>query len=395
MSQKLLRNRIVEVGDEDIQFGQYRQNSVEEIESGQETVESEKMVSEIEGLESSQEIQVSESRYMEVPEIITPTTNITNIEIQGTSGFDMQALLDIMQSMNEQLNNNLEKQSEKLGNQIGSLKQDMTVMQSKSEKYSTKVGNQLESVKQEVGKLIEIQSKNIHEKLEVYSKEIRGKLNTQLKGTQEKLQIHVQEIKDQVQTQAKEIDQVSQECPKTDNKRQVEASEGILEPVKENRGKIAKNEGSIMKVSNELANLSLNVQQVHTKAEKEAEENQRRQRERNAKVEQQIKKYQSKVAEGLNKIEKEKVCLKQDLKTQIEVREAGNYMLAQLSAKDGLQTEPVDTQLEETMQIGMSKGVQGLGSGEFPPPTADENAGVKPVSHLRQLGEFFKFRGIQ
>jgi hypothetical protein len=39
-----LRNRIVEVGDEDIQFGQYRQDSLEEI---QKKVENEKMVLEI------------------------------------------------------------------------------------------------------------------------------------------------------------------------------------------------------------------------------------------------------------------------------------------------------------------------------------------------------------
>jgi hypothetical protein len=43
----------------------------------------------------------------------------------------------------------------------------------------------------------------------------------------------------------------------------------------------------------------------------------------------------------------------------------------------------------------MYKGVQGLGSGEFPLPTFDENAGINPVSHLRQLEEFFRFRGVQ
>jgi hypothetical protein len=40
----------------------------------------------------------------------------------------------------------------------------------------------------------------------------------------------------------------------------------------------------------------------------------------------------------------------------------------------------------------MSKGVQGISSGEFPLPIFDENASVNPVAHLRQLEEFFVFR---
>jgi chromosome segregation ATPase len=179
----------------------------------------------------------------------------------------------------------------------------------------------------------------------------------------------------------------------TDRKRQDEASVGIQQ-VNENRERIDKNKSSIVEVSNELANLNLNVQQVHTRVEKEAEETQTRQRERDAKFEHRIKQDQSKVAEEL-KIEKEMVSLKQDLKTQIEVRESGTSMLAQQSDKDGLQTEPVNTQLQEMMQLGMSKGVEGLGSGEFPLPIFNENASVNPVSQLRQLEEFFKYRGVQ
>jgi hypothetical protein len=70
-------------------------------------------------------------------------------------------------------------------------------------------------------------------------------------------------------------------------------------------------------------------------------------------------------------------------------------MLAQAITKEGPQNEPTHTQMEEATQSGIYKGVQGLGSSEFPLPTFDENAGVNPVSHLRQLEEFFKFRGVQ
>jgi hypothetical protein len=90
-----------------------------------------------------------------------------------------------------------------------------------------------------------------------------------------------------------------------------------------------------------------------------------------------------------------RLYLKQDLKTPIEAKGEGTPVLAQLSAKDGPQTEIVSTHLEETMPLGMSKGLQGLGSGEFPLPTFDENAGVHPVSHLRQLEELFRFIGVQ
>jgi hypothetical protein len=78
---------------------------------------------------------------------------------------------------------------------------------------------------------------------------------------------------------------------KIDNKRQVEASESLQEQVKENKERIDRNEGSITKVSNELANLSLNVQ-VQAKVEREVEKNQRRRRERNAAFEQKIKQDQ-------------------------------------------------------------------------------------------------------
>jgi hypothetical protein len=110
MSQRLLRNRIVEVEDEDIQVQQYRQNSMEGIECGQEKVETGKRVSEIENFESSQESQGSESMYIETPKNVTPTTSKSGSEVSGTSGFDMQYLINIIQNMSEQLN----KQSEQL-----------------------------------------------------------------------------------------------------------------------------------------------------------------------------------------------------------------------------------------------------------------------------------------
>jgi hypothetical protein len=101
------------------------------------------------------------------------------------------------------------------------------------------------------------------------------------------------------------------------------------------------------------------------------------------------------VTEGLNKIGKEMVNSKQDAKTQIEVKEVGISTLAQLSARDGSQTEPVNTQFKETMQLRKSKEVEGLGSGEFPLTTFDEKTGVKTVSHLQKLGEFYNLRGVQ
>jgi hypothetical protein len=77
MSQRLLRNRIVEVGEEEeMQFGPYRQNAMEETERqseeigcGQEreTVESEKVV---------QEVEVSGSRQTELPVNVPTTTRL-------------------------------------------------------------------------------------------------------------------------------------------------------------------------------------------------------------------------------------------------------------------------------------------------------------------------------
>jgi hypothetical protein len=69
MSQKILRNRVVEVEDKDFLFEQYRQNSMEEAGSSQEKVETGQLVSEIESFEDSQSL---DSMCVEVPKNVSP-----------------------------------------------------------------------------------------------------------------------------------------------------------------------------------------------------------------------------------------------------------------------------------------------------------------------------------
>jgi hypothetical protein len=102
----------------------------------------------------------------------------------------------------------------------------------------------------------------------------------------------------------------------------------------------------------------------------------------NTTLKQQIEQGQSEVTKEIDKIGKEM----RELKTQVGVSMAGATRLAQ----DG----PVHTERGDTVQSGTYRGIQGLGSSEFPLPTFDENAGVNPVSHFRLLEEFFKFRGV-
>jgi hypothetical protein len=147
--------------------------------------------------------------------------------------------------------------------------------------------------------------------------------------------------------------------------------------LEENKGKIKSHENRTVKI------------------EKEAEDVLRQQRERDAEFKQQIEEGRSEVTKELDIIGKEMRDLKQEVKTQVGVSTTGTPTLTQLSAKGGLPNETVPLQLEETISSGMYKGVQGLVSGEFPLPTFDENAGVNPVSHLRQLEEIFRFRGVQ
>jgi hypothetical protein len=94
----------------------------------------------------------------------------------------------------------------------------------------------------------------------------------------------------------------------------------------------------------------------------------------------------------LNSIGKEVLGLKQELKTQIELKETGTPALVQPVAKENPRSEAVHTQVEETTPSGMYKGDQGLGSGGFPLPTFDENTGVNAVSYLT-AGRIFQVQG--
>jgi hypothetical protein len=177
MSQKLLRNQIVEVESQDDLFEQYRQDSMEGIESSQQQPETERTDREIESphsLEDSQGSQSLDCELVEIPKNVTPVTNKSGSEVSSSPVFDMQSLASMIQNMSEQL-----------GEQIGKVEQE--------------VG----SVKQEVGK-----------QLEANTKEIQEKLNHHLQETQSQLQIQVQEIKEQIKTQAKEMVIVRQECQK-------------------------------------------------------------------------------------------------------------------------------------------------------------------------------------
>jgi chromosome segregation ATPase len=281
---------------------------------------------------------------------------------------------------------------------------------------SEKLYKQAESVKQETGSV----KQEVERQLEATTKEIQERLNYHLRETQNQLQIQVREIKDQIKTQTKEMENLRQECQGKyeklkqtqlaeiaaecrqikaginkregiweqeltglkeqmvkDNKKQDKVRGNLQKQLEENKGKIENNESRIMRI------------------EKVTEENQRRQREEGDEIKQQIEQGQSEVTKEIDKIGKEVRELKQGLKLQTEVRTAGAPRLAPFLVEESQQNEPVHTKRGETVQPGTYRGIQGLGSGEFPLPTFDENAGVNPVSHLRQLEEFFKFWGVQ
>jgi hypothetical protein len=124
MSQRSLRNRIVEIGegDEDFQFEQYRQNSIEEIENNQEKVGTERVMLEIESFEDSQGSQSLDCMCVEVPKNVSPTTSKSCSETPSTLGFDMQSLISIIQNLNVQLSQNLKKNMAVMQNMQGSLK---------------------------------------------------------------------------------------------------------------------------------------------------------------------------------------------------------------------------------------------------------------------------------
>jgi hypothetical protein len=78
---------------------------------------------------------------------------------------------------------------------------------------------------------------------------------------------------------------------------------------------------------------------VNNKVEKEAEENQRRQRESNTKLEYQVKQNQEKVAQELHKLEQEVVGLKLDLCTQAEVQVSGTPTAVPPTSQDNVSQE--------------------------------------------------------
>jgi hypothetical protein len=101
------------------------------------------------------------------------------------------------------------------------------------------------------------------------------------------------------------------------------------------------------------------------------------------------------VAEKISNLEQEMVALKQNWKN--EAQDPGPKSVpptAPRTAGRELQVEPTSMASEEPVTSEAYRGVPGLGSGEFHLPIFDENTGVNPVSHLRQLQEFLQIRGI-
>jgi hypothetical protein len=202
MSQKLLRSRIVEVESQDDLVEQYRQDSMEGIESIQQQPETETADREIESphsLGDSQGSQGLDCELVEIPKNVTPVTNRSGSEVSNSPIFDMQSLASMIQNISEKL----DQQTKKLDKQnklTESVIQDIRSLT----KQTKSVTQQFKSIVQEIKNQTKTQAKE----LEKVTEENQGRLwerTTTLEQQIEQGQSEVVKETDKIEKEAVEV----------------------------------------------------------------------------------------------------------------------------------------------------------------------------------------------
>jgi hypothetical protein len=384
------------VEDEEEMFGPYGQGLAEDSEnSDSQGVVVQGTGSPVEEL--SENLSIPEPAPS-IPESAPSTSVESTTRVSGGFSFELQQLFQKLEENRQRDKKELEE-GDKKNQQKLEEKQELLL-----QKHSQEIREEIKVQATEINKVREECHKKYDQLEKRFSSEIAAgirQVHTKISNIEENRERELSALKEQMKLDNKKLEEnTAKELLalkgriEMDYRRHDETSSDIQHQVRENREWIKQNETSVAEIVEAVNNLDLNIQRVDQRAEKEAEEHQRRLRESSTRLECKIQQNQEKVAQEMSKLEQEVVGLKLDLCAQAEIRVSGTPIAIPSTSQEPVSREPVHSPLEEIATLEGAKGVQGISSGEFPLPLFDEYASVNPVAHLRHLEEFFVFRGI-
>ena len=161
----------------------------------------------------------------------------------------------------------------------------------------------------------------------------------------------------------------------------------IRQKVKEIQGIVENNK---VETAREIMTVKVAIDMIQKELESSTSNVSRQLREQESRLEQNVNVDQLKLQSELKSLEQEIVQLK---------LKVGNQMRIPVE-RTGVVTDGSAVNARGDVNKGSSnlesvKATGNLGSTEFALPLFDEDKGMNPVSHIRQLEEFFEFRGIQ
>jgi hypothetical protein len=291
------------------------------------------------------------------------------------SNLDMQALISMMQQLSQQFQQSEErlKENSKQSEERVVLECQKSREQLKKELFE-KVTTEVEKVATRVEKVV-VEMDQVKQEV----KKWQGKLEREMVGVKQQFERERAEQGAKVEQLAK-----SQEAENTKINQKIEA---IQETVVNHKAE----------TDREIISVKITVDAIQKGLEDNISHVSRRLREQDDKLARQNKADQLNLKTEIQNLQKEV--------NQIKLKTTGDEMQVPVRRSETMtEGDPVNISRDinpqeidpspENSNAESLKVTGTLGSAEFALPAFDESKGMNPVAHIRQLEEFFQFRGI-
>jgi hypothetical protein len=347
-----------------------------------------------ESIELTPAIEVEEGRLSDASEVsqeIVGNKTPSDVEMvekksdQGNSqgNVDMQALMAMMQQM-------FQNSEEKIAQQFQQQKENHERSKVEAKQDLENIVQELkENQKQSEERLIRNCQKSqeqLAEKITIRVDKVAAEVDRvkqDLKKWERKLELEMIGVKQQFEKEREQQDVKLGQL--------AEIQEAENNQVKQNIEKLQeKVENQKVKMDREITSVKASVDSLQKGFEDNLSEISRRAGESTKSMEKSLK-------IGLQDLRKEVDQIK--LKTtekqaQVPVGQKEAVATRSMIERDTVEKSQEIDQTLESSDMELLKVTGSLGRSEFALPTFDENKGINPVAHIRQLEEFFQFRGI-
>jgi hypothetical protein len=375
-----------------------------------------------ESIELTPAIEIEEGRLSNVSEVnqeIVVSETPSDIEMvekdiersKSPSNFDMQTMISMMQQLSQQFQQSKVEAKQDLGKVIQELK---------------------EGQKQDLGKVVQELTENqkqLEERLRENSRQDLVKATQELREGQEKMLLECQnsreqlkkELSERVATVTVEIGQVKQDLKKWQGRveremigvkqqfeREREQQDAKLEQLAEHQeaenAKIKQKIGEIQEIvethkaetNREITAVKVTVDVIQKELQGNIDTVSRRIWENQGKLEERAKDDKVVLQEELKSLEQKVVQLEVKTRNQMQIPGHRGEEIVEASVVGSDRSANIQTPDPRSGSNNAEsvKFIANLGSTEFALPSFDESKGMNPVAHIRQLEEFFQFRGI-